>query len=71
MAKTKLPNHPLTFTAKAGKGMPPPGVDSARWKKHGENCRRAERLTGVAPVAAEGWEIVAVILMNMLEGKSA
>ena len=65
----KLPKHPLTFTAKAGKGPAPLGVDKKRWKKEGENLRRAERLTGVAVIAPEGWETVAVILMDMLEAK--
>jgi hypothetical protein len=70
MAKRNLPNHPLTFTAKADKSRAPADVDPKRWKKQMQNCQRAERLTGVAPVAAEGWETVAVILMNLLEGKS-
>ena len=54
-----------------GKGPPPDGWEPARWKKHGENCHRAERLTGFAPITAEGWEKVAVILMDQLESKAS
>lgn len=63
----QLPKHRVVFTKTIGKGPPPDGMDKARWKRHGENLRRIERLTGVAPITAEGLETAAVVLMNLLE----
>ena len=69
--RVKLPRHRVVFTRTIGKGPPPAGWDKRRWKKHGENLRRIERLTGVAPLTADGWETAAVVLMNILENKNA
>ncbi len=56
----------ITFTKDIGKGPPPEGVTEQRWKIMGRNLREAERLTGIAVMSAEGWETVAVILMDQL-----
>lgn len=45
----------------------PPSIHPDRWKKMHENCHRVERLTGICPFNGDGWEKVAVILMDMLE----
>lgn len=39
-----------------------------RWRKHWENLRRVEARTGVAPMSAIGWEKVACMLMDQLDG---
>jgi len=48
-------------------GDPPAGMTKERWKKLWENTTRAERMTGVAVLSAEGWEIVAVLLMDQID----
>lgn len=57
------------LTTKIGKGPPPEGMDVRRWRKHGQNLRRLERLTGIAPITIDGWEVACVVLMDMLERK--
>jgi hypothetical protein len=37
------------------------------WAKHYENTRRAERHTGIVPIAPESWETVACVLMDALD----
>lgn len=54
-----------------GKCPPTPeGWEPARWRKHWSNAKRAEYLTGVVPMSSDGWEKVAVILMDHIQGKS-
>lgn len=48
-------------------GPTPAGFTDERWAKLMENARRAEAYTGVAPIAKEGWEIVAVLFMDQLD----
>jgi hypothetical protein len=45
----------------------PEGWNEQRWRKHWDNCRRAEQMTSVAPITAEGWEKVAVMLMDQTD----
>jgi hypothetical protein len=47
----------------------PDGWTIERWEKHWENCRRAEQHTGVAPITSDGWEKVAVMLMDQIDAK--
>ena len=59
----------LLDEARLKDGAPPFGWEKQRWQKHVENTCRAERLTGIVPFDADGWEKVAVLLMDKLEGK--
>lgn len=38
-----------------------------RWNKHWENSRRAELMTTIAPISAESWEKIAVLLMDRID----
>lgn len=46
---------------------PPPGWEEKRWRKHRQNTKRAYRMTGWVPLSEEGWEKVAVLLMDQLD----
>jgi tRNA A37 threonylcarbamoyladenosine modification protein TsaB len=48
-------------------GPCPPTIEPARWQKMWENAHRAEAMTGWAPITAEGWEKVAVLLMDEVD----
>ena len=45
----------------------PPDMTQERWAKHLENSDRAMELTGVMPITSDGWEKVAVMLMDHIE----